>query len=36
MNKPDLCIAKNREKVNINYINLNMDIKPVFNGKNIF
>ena len=36
MNKPDLCIAKNREKVNINYINLNMDIKPVFNGKKYF
>ena len=36
MNKPDLCIAKNREKVNINYINLDMNIKPVFNGKKYF
>ena len=36
MNNPDLCIAKNREKVDINYIKLNMDIKPVFKGKKYF
>ncbi len=36
MNKPDLCIAKNREKVDIKHINLDMDIKPVFNGKKYF
>lgn len=36
MNKPDLCVAKNREKVTINHINLDMNIKPVFNGKKYF
>lgn len=36
MNKPDLCVAKNREKVTIDYINLNLDIKPVFKGKKYF
>ncbi len=36
MNKPDLCIAKNRDKVNIDYVNLNLDIKPVFKGKKYF
>ena len=36
MNKPDLCIAKNREKVKINYINLDLNIKPVFIGKKYF
>ena len=36
MNKPDLNIAKNREKVKINYGNLDLDIKPVFKGKKYF
>ena len=36
MNKPDLCIAKDRKKVAIQYINLDLDIKPVFNGKKYF
>ena len=36
MNKPDLCIAKNREKVKINYIDLDLDIQPVFKGKKYF
>ena len=36
MNKPDLCVARNREKVNIKYINLDLDIKPVFKGKKYF
>ena len=36
MNKPDLCIAKDRKKVDINYINLDLDIKPVFKGKKYF
>lgn len=33
---PDLCIAKNREKTNINYIDLDIDIKPVFSNKKYF
>ncbi len=36
MNKPDLCIAKDRKKVAIQYINLDLDIKPVFKGKKYF
>ena len=36
MNKPDLNVAKNREKVKINYGNLDLDIKPVFKGKKYF
>ena len=36
MHKPDLCVAKNREKVKINYVNLDLDIKPVFKGKKYF
>ena len=36
MHKPDLCVAKNREKVKINYTNLDLDIKPVFKGKKYF
>ncbi len=36
MNTPDLCIAKNRKKTNINYIDLDMEIKPVFEGKKYF
>ena len=36
MNKPDLCVAKNREKVDIKYINLDLNLKPVFKGKKYF
>ena len=36
MNKPDLCIAKNREKVDIKYIDLDLNLKPVFKGKKYF
>ena len=36
MNKPDLCIAKDRKKVAIQYINLDLDIKPVFKSKKYF
>ena len=36
MNKPDLCIAKDRKKIAIQYINLDLDIKPVFKGKKYF
>ena len=36
MNKPDLCVAKNREKTDIKHINLNMNLKPVFKGKKYF
>ena len=36
MNKPDLCIAKDRKKVDIDYINLDMDIKPIFQNKKYF
>ena len=36
MNKLDLCIAKDRKKVAIQYINLDLDIKPVFKGKKYF
>ena len=36
MNKPDLCVAKNREKVKVNYVDLDLDIKPVFEGKRYF
>ena len=36
MHKPDLCVAKNREKVKINYVNLDLDIKPVFKAKKYY
>ena len=36
MNIPDLCIAKDRKKTNINYINLEMDYQPIFKGKKYF
>lgn len=36
MNKPDLCIAQDRKKVQINYIDLDLNIKPVFKGKKYF
>ena len=36
MNKPDLCVAKNREKVDIKYINSDLNLKPVFKGKKYF
>ena len=36
MNKPDLCVAKNREKVDIKYIDLDLNLKPVFKGKKYF
>ena len=36
MNKPDLCIAKDRKKVDIDYINLDMHIKPIFQNKKYF
>ncbi len=36
MNLPDLCVARDRKKVDINYINLDFDIKPIFKGKKYF
>lgn len=36
MNLPDLCIAKNREKIDIDYINLDLNIEPEFKGKKYF
>ena len=36
MNKPDLCKAKDRNKVDIKYIDSSKDIKPIFKGKKYF
>ena len=36
MNKPDLCKAKDRSKVDIKYIDSSKDIKPIFEGKKYF
>ena len=36
MNKPDLCKAKDRSKVDIKYIDSSKDIKPIFKGKKYF
>ena len=36
MNTPDLNIARDRTKKDINFINLNLDIKPLFKGKKYF
>ena len=36
MNKPDLCKAKDRSKVDIKYIDSSKDIKPIFKGKKFF
>lgn len=36
MNTPDLNIARDRTKKDINYINLNLDFKPVFKDKKYF
>ena len=33
---PDLCLERNREKTDIEYINLDLDLKPVFKGKKYF
>ena len=33
MNKPDLCKAKDRSKVDIKYIDASADLKPIFKGK---
>ena len=36
MNLPDLCIAKDRKKTNINYVDLDMNFQPIFKGKKYF
>ena len=36
MNLPDLCIAKDRKKTTIKHINLDLDIKPIYEGKKYF
>ena len=36
MNKPDLCKAKDRSKVDIKYIDASADLKPIFKGKKYF
>lgn len=36
MNKPDLCKALDRSKVDIKYIDSSIDIKPIFKGKKYF
>ena len=36
MNKPNLCIAKDRKKVKIEYKEKNLELKPIYKGKNYF
>lgn len=36
MNKPNLCIAKDRKKVKIEYKEQNLELKPIYKGKKYF
>ena len=36
MNKPDLCIARDRQKVEIDYKDQNLNLKPIYKGKKYF
>ena len=36
MNKPDLCIARDRKKVKIDYKEQLLDLKPIYKGKKYF